>query len=299
MTVDTRTGTIKAGGVTIKGLDVTTAPRKINAKQPLLEKYVFIPEKQEQELNMTGDQDDIYEEFLLESIKPCIDITLENVSASKPKVVEYGSNMGCMYEHIYPILKHEPGVDFEYLLADISFENLEDDDVGIFKMVQLHLDDCRLPDTLNKADLAAVNLASGQNQYFRKILQLLPTSLKDGGFLLLVGSAGIDWPPEDEGLNLVFKKIENGTLSISLWRKVDTSSKKNHIFISVDSMNYEWVSELKQALIDPQVDRVWLTSGEVSRSGLLGLTKCVRKEPDGHKVRYILKIVGSDISLFK
>ena len=46
-----------------------------------------------------------------------------------------------------------------------------------------------------------------------------------------------------------------------------------------------WIKEVQGLLKQPSDERIWLLSDEHSKSGILGFTKCLRKEPGGHRIR--------------
>lgn len=55
--------------------------------------------------------------------------------------------------------------------------------------------------------------------------------------------------------------------------------------VSGADAQFSWVAALKEKVLGPSEDNVWLLSSREPESGILGLVNCLRKEPGGEKIR--------------
>ena len=63
--------------------------------------------------------------------------------------------------------------------------------------------------------------------------------------------------------------------------------RQNEVIISVDSRSYEWVIKMKKAMKDEKMKRIWLMATASPLNGVLGMIRCLRKEPRGEVFRCI------------
>lgn len=57
--------------------------------------------------------------------------------------------------------------------------------------------------------------------------------------------------------------------------------------VEVKAMDYTWIPPLRDAMLDPAIDRVYVIAKDSLENGVVGLVRCLRKEEGGHKVRCI------------
>lgn len=56
--------------------------------------------------------------------------------------------------------------------------------------------------------------------------------------------------------------------------------------ISVNDKEFSWVMNLKEKLAVSIKENLWLLSSHEPTSGILGLVNCLRREPEGERIRY-------------
>ncbi len=64
-----------------------------------------------------------------------------------------------------------------------------------------------------------------------------------------------------------------------------TTEQPQPRIIDVSSLDFSWVEDLKAAMGDPALSRVWLTVDSNPVSGIIGMVNCLRLEPGGDKIR--------------
>ena len=52
--------------------------------------------------------------------------------------------------------------------------------------------------------------------------------------------------------------------------------------------NFDWIDDLKSNLLDEEEKRIWLTTNGNPINGVLGMIKCLKKEPKGNRIRCLL-----------
>jgi len=93
------------------------------------------------------------------------------------------------------------------------------------------------------------------------------------------------------GLELIARKTDSLTTSITVFRKVKTEFPEP-LVVNIPCGKYEeWVEPLKEVLLsnkdadDPKA--IWLVSNDTACNGMLGLANCLRLEPGGNNIRCI------------
>lgn len=56
--------------------------------------------------------------------------------------------------------------------------------------------------------------------------------------------------------------------------------------ITVNDKEFSWVMTLKEKLAVSIKENLWLLSSHEPTSGILGLVNCLRREPEGERIRY-------------
>ncbi|XP_025018649.1 fatty acid synthase, partial [Tetranychus urticae] len=186
------------------------------------------------------------------------------------------------------------------------------------KVIQFHNDFKRMSD-IHSSDLIVLrddqvnfnfqNLLPADVTFkLKETLEVTHECLKDGGFILFITRSKLSLVEQQldsmiaqnefkfkdiESLESTFKETgftliatkhvtKEGWISI-LARKCVPSEGSAFSTIRVTMKNYDWVTELKEKLIEKD-NKVWLV-GTGSTNGILGLTTCLRKEPRGNLLR--------------
>ena len=99
---------------------------------------------------------------------------------------------------------------------------------------------------------------------------------------------------ERVGFSLIGTKIDCISNKNSLmFRKICADFRvKNQTFIQISSDRSEqWIDELQRELMliedRPESENIWLLSDGCPTNGIIGFVNCLRKEPNGHRVRCI------------
>jgi len=91
-------------------------------------------------------------------------------------------------------------------------------------------------------------------------------------------------------LTLVAQKSDGLLNTIFLCRKISTTSLEQiPRIIDVDDPSFQWLEEIKSVMAEersePDTNVVWLRA-KTADSGLVGMLNCLRREPNGHHLRY-------------
>ena len=256
-------------------------------------------------------------------LKTCLDVVLENRGSTKLKVVEYGAADSRVYQSAIAQLETQPMMQVDYTAVDGNIKNLDTGHLESFnvKPVEWKLSGSP-PGHLGNADVTiACNVLHKEADLVMAISSLMAL-VKDGGFLLvqepttdfivplmldaLTNELSIsdtdrrtcgpfcDAPTwtnllKAAGLEVVAQKSDGLINTLFLCRKCTTNaSTQQQTTIDVSSANFEWVEEVKTALVSaddrPVGHNVWLKADR-SCNGIIGMVNCLRQEPGGDKVR--------------
>ncbi|XP_074605350.1 fatty acid synthase-like [Brevipalpus obovatus] len=81
-------------------------------------------------------------------------------------------------------------------------------------------------------------------------------------------------------------KIPAANLVSTVYKKLShQESTRNIIQILVGDDNFGWIENIKKVLADPTDQQVWLLADNCSSNGIIGLAKCLKLEPNGHRIR--------------
>ncbi|KAJ8963948.1 hypothetical protein NQ314_005279 [Rhamnusium bicolor] len=262
---DSSTGIISCGGIQIWGLITTSISRKKDVGTPVLESYKFVP-------NFTSLSID-------ESVKVNMQIILENTLANKIKVVELIDDH-CEQSAIYitPIILRvlEDELYVQPLVKILSKTPI---DAGV------EVENKKLTSERDCLLVVGTNILKRP-----EVLKDASVVLKEKGFILSRESRNIDVSAAMTHLDTKFITVitVHRTPTESLVLLQIYSREKNSISFKISSSNnFSWVPKLKE-IIDTHVsDDIVIYSEKEPNSGILGLIKCLRKEPNGQNIRCI------------
>ncbi|XP_072140156.1 fatty acid synthase-like [Dermacentor andersoni] len=93
------------------------------------------------------------------------------------------------------------------------------------------------------------------------------------------------------GLRLVAQK-SNNISTLLLFRKVTVAvDASKQVVVRVQNGHFSWVEPLKEKAVEhdskPTGENIWLLAEDTGKSGIVGLTNCLRRETSGHHIRCV------------
>lgn len=250
---------IKAGGVEIHGFEGSLVNRRRPPSDPVLEIHKFVSHYASAELSKTN------------VAKVCVQLALENEPVKKMVSVEVDFNDGKepLSEHIFLGLGDLPLITPEIVYLTTTAVELDN--------VSVH--DGEL------SSLSNVNLIIKSGCLTdREFLETAKSTLNGKGFIISREPAGAQIPKNlyaDLQL-LAMIPIEGET--IFMMQFVKDEYKKPETVINVTSNVDQWLEPLKAAL---KKGTVLIYSQNDTLSGILGLVNCIRKEPNGDRLKCV------------
>ncbi|KAK3092037.1 hypothetical protein FSP39_024632 [Pinctada imbricata] len=262
-----------------------------------------------------------------ESLKPCIDVVIENTDTNVLRVLEVEATESKLQKEVLKYLEHQPSVHVEFTAADSQVTNqnpglqeLEEQGVEVRRW-NLSED----PENAEAYDLIVANNVLHNQSNITKCLQNMSKALKNNGFLLFVEATrnhviglifeGLankipemedmesrtlscycdekQWEKllESTGYKVVAMKTDNCFNTTFLARKSQDIAISKQTVLSVNGSHAEWLNKLKDKMLKmqeaPKGHNLWLVSDQREASGIVGLTNCLRKEPGGERIRCI------------
>uniref|UniRef100_A0AAG5DUW7 Fatty acid synthase n=1 Tax=Anopheles atroparvus TaxID=41427 RepID=A0AAG5DUW7_ANOAO len=294
---------IKSGGVEMRGLRATLAPRRQGTQAPpTLEKYVFVPNCNEKELAEGNG-----EKARLRAITAAVHLVLENsAGALKIKVAEASferSPENTMAGTVQAIIEGEPT-----LASDVAIATTHQPD----SLVQ-HYGESGVR-VINK-DAAAgpieqnCHLAIGYDVFGRAdpnaILRNLRETIKADGFVLLEESrAGFDAKQsrttfERAGLTLISSQLCDKKVLVLLRPTITAAelAQRKSTIVTISERNFAWLDALKAALAKAEetTTYVYVVCQGEELCGAQGLMNCIKNEAGGRFARlYFIQSAQAD-----
>ncbi|XP_006801726.2 fatty acid synthase, partial [Neolamprologus brichardi] len=265
-------------------------------------------------------KDELLHGLLLDdALRHCLDITVENSTPGRIKVLEALSDDGQLFSRVVPLLNIQPTLRVDYTATAASLELLAPhqaplEELGVAAAQWDPLTGPAAGDVAVGADLVLCNHAWGPVRTEPRLLVAnLASAAKESGFVLLhtllkgeaVGEAvaflsrsaqsssqqrlltQAEWQEvlSEASLNLVALRKSFYGSALFLCRRQSVS--KQPVFLPVDSKDYQWVETLKQEVMSESSDHpVWLTASQ-AECGIVGMVNCLRQEPGGHRIRCV------------
>ncbi|XP_048487531.1 fatty acid synthase isoform X3 [Plutella xylostella] len=279
---------VKAGGVELRGVKTSLAPRRANPQPPpKLEHYVYLPYD-----NATVSTDDT-SRSRRDALIVSVQILLENAGSLRLKITEAAlerAEEALLLPHALSALEAEPMVRADATVAaGAGAANYAT--VLTPLAVPANNKDAKTvaPDT----DCHLVLAADVLSRHGLTTLQNLAAALNDVGMILLEEPhSTLDDPSSKEmlkkaGLQLVSRQVAANS-DYLLLKKVATIPKDT-IIIDVTPTDYKWVETLRDAMKKAETEemRIYVVAKD-EMNGVLGLGTCLRAEPGGKAVRVFL-----------
>ncbi|ESO05744.1 hypothetical protein HELRODRAFT_99033 [Helobdella robusta] len=261
---------------------------------------------------------------LLRRTQPLINIVVENSPSEKKLMfMELDAADGCVFQSVIPRLNNEPGLKFKYFVSGSAVENIDKqlfDDLNL-EALQWNIGSKANDKIQGKVDALILGDVLNKQKNISEYLSACSTLLRDEGFILVyepTRNFGLAWLllrasdslymhaeeqtassfcSTKEWLQIfaeanfnVVSHVSDGYLHTAFLLRKKTSLKvtdEQIKWIDVTNNTYQWVEIVKRFLSDAKTTRLWLRGSEVN-SGVVGLATCLRREPDGEKIRCLL-----------
>uniref|UniRef100_T1H7Z0 Carrier domain-containing protein n=1 Tax=Rhodnius prolixus TaxID=13249 RepID=T1H7Z0_RHOPR len=275
---------IKSGGIELRGMQANAIARRKNLSEPVLEKYVFTPYHESEEV------------YSLEQIvRILVQLILENEELNNTiKVVEFAAHP---IKLLAPIVAQVLS-DLPLIQPDITVQSSSTNPQITDLPPEIIVEEKKLP--ANKAALIAV--ASNLLETDRaEVLQNCLNSLKDSGFIITTEDIGTEFKMNDlitvasyncnnKCIILLRKLVIVDFKFITTIYKMQGSLRnvQNDEIIKYDSDDFAWVPKAQKLLSTIENKKVIFFSEKQKHSGLLGFYNCLNKETDNRKARCVL-----------
>lgn len=255
--IDTDTQTVRAGGIEIRGLNVDAISRRKPPGEPVLESYQFVPSFPTPIL-----QDH-------QAARVIVQLAQENSHDLRVKIVELDDG------------EHPPLIQrFNEALADLPLVTAE----CVLVTQHEHLDlgniilsDGKLQEQTQCNYMIVPKLISNES-----LLNNLLNNLKEHAFLVSREAHDFDFSqtvtPSATRLVCVVRTETESLLVIQCLKKKGLISATSIVKVSSTDKEFKWIQEVKAAQADGPV---LLVAQNEPYSGILGLTNCLRVEPNG------------------
>lgn len=277
-------GVIKSGGIELRGMKASLAPRRQQAQAPpKVEKYQFVPFENPQPLI-----DDVAK-ARQHALTVLLQTVLENSGgALKLKAAEVVAERpieSVLGPAIKDILELEPMLSVEYTVVTPGPVDTAVLEANGIKHTQK--DAQTNPVDQNAHLVVAVDVLAQNNS---NLLNNAVASLKAGGFIIVEEPRG----PIDNnvvtkaGLVTVSTQVTTTKTYALLRRPVPVPS--DPIIIEITEKNFTWVEPLKEALKKSEGDssvKIYLVTQGEELTGLVGMVNCIKQEPGGANVRAV------------
>ncbi|VEN52720.1 unnamed protein product, partial [Callosobruchus maculatus] len=264
-----QSNTISCGHIKIQGLMASAITRKRDMRVPVLEKYVFVPN----------------EAFLTveESVRVNIQIILENSLVTKVKSVEIVDKFTSLNNH---------------LLSPIVLTVLEDQpmiqpNVTVLSKTPIEEVNITTVDKELNAETDCVLIITSKLSQRPELCVDIFASLKENGFII---------SREEPNYNIsaaFFEKLDAYTIHrtkeelLVLYRR-KVPQKPMNVMKIVNDESLLWIQELQKLHKSKSKEDIVIYSEKDSTSGILGLTNCLRKEPETRNIRCVFLMDESD-----
>ena len=263
-------------------------------------------------------------------LRPAIDVVIESLTSPKLNILEVSSSPVVLEEQIKSLVNSSGyNLAVNYTLAHLSNDN-QSAELADTKVNEWNVTKSPLPSEPSTIDMivyndniSSDNISNGVN--IQTISESLYSMTKDNGFVVallrtnttpaerLIYKTGVqtvinakaeEFVSESEkvGFSVVSKRSDSLTSSVVLLRKVVPKVASDQSILTVTSTEYDsWVDILKSKLdqnqTKPSGHNIWLVANDSPANGVVGLVKCLRREPGGDRIRCIFNASTSNRSI--
>jgi fatty acid synthase, animal type len=251
----------RCGGIEISGLKTKVISRRDTQVIPVIESQQFIPYYPSSNMST------------LNVAKFCVQHALENMPCTKIVAVEIDSQDGKE-----PIIQHIGKAidDLPLITSDLTYISAEKTETNGFKVSQ---DD--VTTFLNNSFIIRSNCLRDE-----EFLKSVSTLLGDNGFVISRETNLID-PIEFKNPSRGFRLIslirtKDEFVALIQYSKLYANKVEKVIQISMNDINFSWIKNLQDALKEGPVIAY---AEQEEYNGIVGLVKCIQKEPNGHNLK--------------
>ncbi|XP_057664642.1 fatty acid synthase [Diorhabda carinulata] len=274
-------GVIKSGGVELRGLKASLAPRRQQVQPPpKIEKYQFVPYENNQTLIEDTEKNQI------QALTVLIQTVIENSNgAMKIKVTEIGTDKpieSVLAPTVKNIIESEPMLSSEVTVVTASPIDTTNLDLNDIKHVLRDVTTTNVAQDVHLVVLSDVLMYNKMD-----ILKNAVASLKNGGFVLLEELKGSLDMSKLTDLELIGKQMTDMKIYLLLRRPVPVS--EDATVIRITEKNFDWVEPLKDAmkLAENDLRKIYLYAQGEKLAGLVGMVNCLKQEAGGGGIRSI------------
>lgn len=282
---------IKSGGVEMRGLKASLAPRRSGSQAPpTLEKYTFINNVNQRAIGENPEKSKQY------AISVATHLVLENSSgALKLKVVEYlddrlAESSNSLF--IQDIIEGEPTLASDVAIVTILKPDTYQNFVGE-SGVRVVIKDATKGTVEQNCHLAvAYDLLTIQNGAV--VLKNLKDSVKEDGFVLLEESSTVYTRLiksqvknvfTEMNLIIVSEQVVDNRVFVLLRQTTNVDEHEKQIIL-VTETNFKWIEQLKEALIESETGKyTYIVCQGEEFFGAVGLMNCIKNEAGGRMAR--------------
>lgn len=237
---------------------------------PVLETYKYIPYISSQTLRKE------------DAVRCFTQIILENTPMLRVKAIEVDHDQSV--QPILPLFELSFG-DLPLVTSDLMVLTGQDLSLG-----KIHVEDGKLSTQVNCLLVVSKNCFDRHD-----FVEGAVKSLQERGYLVsresmqfTAAEAVQKCPPEFNVISMI--QTDNNEQLVLLQRAKKRSIVEGRAIINISNASdsstadsYEWLEKLKLAIKQTK-GTVYAVAQNNSRSGVVGLVNCIRKEPEGHKV---------------
>lgn len=253
-------------GVIVQGLKATLAPRRPTQDRPLLQNYQFVP------LHLPVEHEASTKVTEESSFGLLVDLVVENSTSHSMKIVEDGCSSSSTGLGVMSALDTHPQLKVDYIVTNHHLEKEESE-----RLVSA--------EAVLKEDLASTLSKPPHLLILHQMVEpAILDTLKEGTFVM----TDIEDVSKMLKGNGYFSIASIAKIGIMLLRKPQSPLPHSTLEITVEDTDFSWVMTLKERLADTTTkDNLWLLSSREPSSGIVGFVNCLRREPEGERIRCI------------
>ena len=270
---------------------------------------------------LRGEDSDLSKDVLLgnlldaQTLKPLLDVVMENSISQTMKFVEVEADVGGLYERVPALLQSQPKISMNYIATASNPKSLDEERMSSLGVQKEQWAVEGTPPSLAEANLVLARNYLCNQENIASNLAVFADILQEGGFLLIkettrnfVVSVGISllggcsgtqckhflsesqWEEllTEAGFTVIMR-VSDGLLSTMFLCRKESKLDSESAVLYIDDHEYSWVSKVKESLASEadatSSQRVWLASRCQPTSGIIGLVNCLRLEPGGERIR--------------
>ncbi|KAK9502678.1 hypothetical protein O3M35_011399 [Rhynocoris fuscipes] len=259
-------GIIKSGGVEIRGMKASLAPRRQQTQaDPKLEQYSFVPYMNKKEMNVD------------DALTVALQIILENSNATKIKAYEIANKRQpeqLFTPTVVNILESEPQISVEITLVSSNVENY----TGIAEKVGAKT---LKKDLNNESVTDNSHVVIGSALVSEGNLENILSLIKENGFIITEELDDVDEKKINKSGLAIISKLTLEDKTLILLRKISEWTEPK--VIKITEKNFTWLDDVKAAMKDAEnnSEKYIIMAENEQKNGIIGMFNCIMREPGG------------------